>query len=68
MSDPLNPTAKLLCKLGSIAVHAEEFTGKDSHHFDLEAIKSLLQDEEIVTWLKQMEAMALIPERRRHDG
>lgn len=62
--DPLKPSATLLCKIGSIVIHADEFTGKGSHRFDLAAIKSLLKDDEVETWLCQMEGLALIPKRR----
>lgn len=64
MSDPLKPSAALLCKLGSIAVHFEEMTGPKGHSFDVEAMKSLLSDPEVREWLKAMDKLALIPKVR----
>lgn len=62
--DPLKPDAALLVKLGSIAVHADELTGVDGHTFDREAIRSLVTDPDVVTWVKAMDAMALLPVKR----
>jgi hypothetical protein len=64
MTDPLTPTVALLCKLGSIAVHADESTGAKRHHFDSVALKSLLDDPEVVQWLIAMGKMALLPKKR----
>ena len=50
---PLAPSLSLLCKLGSLAVHADELTGI-GHTFDLEAIKSLMSDPEVKAWIKAM--------------
>lgn len=44
----LNPPPALLCKLASIAVHADEFTSPDGHQFDLDALKSALADPDVV--------------------
>jgi hypothetical protein len=63
--EPLKPTTSLLCKLGSIVVHAEE--GSDpitGHSFDIYAIRSLLSDPEVRSWLAAMRKLALIPEKR----
>lgn len=65
MNDPLKPTPALLCKLGSIAVHADEFMSSDGHPFDAEALNALLYDPEVVAWLKAMGKMAMIPKKRR---
>lgn len=64
MSDPLKPSASLLVKLGSIAVHAEELTSPGGHAFDKTALDMLLQDPEIAAWRKQMDAMAFLPKKR----
>lgn len=64
-NDVMKPPMGLLCKLGSIVVHADELTSPDGHEFDREALKSLLGDHEVVSWLKGMRGMALIPEKRR---
>lgn len=60
----LTPTPALLAKLGSIAVHADEFMGADGHAFDRTALVSLLADPEVVDWLKAMETLALVPRKR----
>ncbi len=65
MSDPLKPSPALLSKLGSIVVHADEGLSSDGHAFDIEAIRSLLADPEVTTWLAEMDAMAFIPKKRR---
>lgn len=44
--DPLKPSMTLLCKLGSIAVHAEEFLSPNADDLDLAAIRALLTDAE----------------------
>ena len=62
--DPLKPNAALLAKLGSIAVHVDEYLSDKGHHFDAFALGALMDDEDIRTWLAQMRAMALIPEKR----
>lgn len=65
MSNPAkNPHTSLLVKLGSIAVHAEEAISEKGHHFDISALKSLLNDHEVKQWLSEMDALALIPKKR----
>jgi hypothetical protein len=61
----LSPNASLLCKLGSIAVHADEMMSKDGHHFDRIALNQLLADPEVVEWLKEMDAHAMLPKKRK---
>lgn len=63
-NNTLKPSATLLCKLGSIAVHAEEFLSPKGHHFDKHALESLLEDAEVKTWLAEMDKLALIPKKR----
>lgn len=65
MSDPLKPNPALLCKLGSIAVHADEMLSKDGHDFDRVALLSLLKDEEIVEWIAAMTKMQMVPQKRK---
>ena len=62
--DMLKPSAALLCKLGSIAVHAAELTSPDGHAFDRAAMLSVLSDPEVVGWLAAMDAAALLPKTR----
>ena len=54
MSDPLKPSLSLLVKLGSIAVHAEEITSPSRHQFDVAAVETLLDDDEVKQWIKDM--------------
>ena len=62
--NPLQPSASLLVKLGSIAVHTEELLGPGGHHFDVETLKVLLNDQEVVEWEIAMHEMALLPVKR----
>jgi hypothetical protein len=52
----------LAMKLGSIAVHAEEFLSPDGHEFDKAALDTLLQDPEVKDWIKVMGPM--LPRKR----
>ena len=61
---PLEPSARLLSKLGSIIVHADELVSPRGHAFDREAMRGLLSDSEVVEWLKMMDRLALLPVRR----
>lgn len=63
--DPLKPPVSMLVKLGSIVVHADEYTSHDSHPFDMQAIRSLLEDGEVAAWLKAMDQMAMLPKKRK---
>lgn len=62
---PLSPAIPLLVKLGSIAVHVEELLSPDGHSFDRVALEELLRDPEVVAWREAMDAMALLPVKRR---
>lgn len=62
---PLTPTPALLCKLGSIVVHADEMLSADGHHFDKIALQQLIADPEVAEWIKAMNAMAMVPVKRR---
>lgn len=62
--DPLKPSATLLIKLGSLAVHAEELLSPKGHQFDRAALDTCLQDAEVQAWLKEMGALALLPLKR----
>ena len=62
---PLKPSPALLSKLGSIVIHAEEIVDPiKGHHFDLVALKSVLNDPEVVEWLSEMRKMAMVPVKR----
>lgn len=64
MNDPLKPSATLLCKLGSIAVHADEYTSPGGHRFDLDAIRALVNDADVRHWVNEMTKLALVPLKR----
>lgn len=61
---PSLPSMRLLVKLGSIAVHADEMLGPKGHEVDKAALCSLLNDEEVQAWLKAMNQLALLPVKR----
>jgi hypothetical protein len=63
----MHPSASLLCKLGSIIVHAEEAVSADGHQFDLIALKQLIADPEVDSWLKGMQTAAFLPVKRRSN-
>ena len=54
MADALKPSLTLLCKLGSLIVHADEALALKGHTFDVEAMKPLLADPEVQDWIKAM--------------
>lgn len=60
-----NLPLSLVCKLGSIATHAEELLSDDGHSFDRAAIMGLLGDHEVRHLLAQMKEMALLPVMRK---
>lgn len=64
MSDPLKPSAALLCKLGSVVIHADELMSPSGHAFDKVALDSLLKDPDVVEWLRGMDHMAMLPVKR----
>ena len=65
MSLLLKPTPQLLLKLGSIVVHADELISDNGHPLDKEAIRGLLEDPEVKTWLSDMQEMAMLPLKRK---
>jgi hypothetical protein len=63
----MNPTAppiSVLVKLGSIARHTDELLSPDGHEFDRATLQGLLRDPEVVEWMRQADALALLPVRR----
>lgn len=68
MSDPLTPSPALLCKLGSIIIHADELTSTDGHAFDKIALQQLIADPEVWEWIVAMDQMAMLPKKRRSSG
>lgn len=63
-TDPMQPPLTLLSKIGSIAVHVDEFLSPRGHTADKHAIEDLLRDPEVIGWLEAMRHCALVPEKR----
>lgn len=59
-----SPSLRLLVKLGSIVVHADELTQPGGHEVDADAIRSLLADHEVIEWLRAMDAQSFLPKKR----
>lgn len=55
------PSVSLLVKLGSLIIHCQEFQSGTGHNFDKIVFESLLKDEEVIEWMKEMNSMALLP-------
>lgn len=64
MTHMKNPSLGLLVKLASVAVHAEEILSPHRHEFDIDAIKTLLDDAEVKSWLAEMAKQGLLPVKR----
>ena len=67
MPDPLKPSPRLLCKLGSIIVHADEFLSDDGHDFDRQSLLVGLMDGEVKACIKGMNSMSLLPVKRKSN-
>lgn len=63
--NPLQPSARVLCKIGSIITHVEEAVSRGGHVFDLIALNALISDAEVQRWLGAMGSRALIPLKRK---
>ena len=63
--DILNPSPALLCKLASIAVHADELVSPDGHEFDRIALVCSLNDTEVSIWLAGMVKAGMAPVKRK---
>lgn len=61
---PLQAPTVTMVKLGSIAVHAEEFLSPTGHGFDKIALQQLLDDPDVKDWLFAMDKLALLPRKR----
>lgn len=62
--DPLKPSASLLCKLGSIIVHYDEFHGPSGNDVDKTAAEAALKDADVQEWLAQMQTLSMVPLKR----
>ena len=60
----LKPSAQLLIKIGSIIIHQQELSSANGHYMDKAALDTLLEDEEVVAWMKEMDDMAFLPKKR----
>lgn len=58
------PSPSLLCKLASVAVHADEYLSDDGHPLDKAALLSALSDPEVTEWIAQMSGASLAPRKR----
>lgn len=67
VSNPLKPSPALLCKLGSIAVHADELISPNCHEFDRIALQNLF-DSEVKEWIEAMTEMAMVPLKRNRKA
>lgn len=63
-AEMLRPSAALLCKLASIAVHSDEMLSPGGHRFDRDALLSSINDAEVATWLAAMTAAGMAPVKR----
>ncbi len=62
--DPLDVPASLLCKLGSMMVHADEFLSPAGHDFDRIAMMALIGDPEVSAWVAAMTEKGFLPVKR----
>lgn len=61
---PVRPSLTMLVKLGSIAVHADEMISPHGHNFDRIALQALLEDPDVIRWVKEMDRLAMLPKKR----
>lgn len=59
----LELSPSLAVKLGSLAVHADEYLSPNRSSYDLNAIESLVMDPEVNAWLDDFEP-GLLPVKR----
>lgn len=60
----LKPSAALLCKLGRLARHADQFFSMRGHVGDRAELMAALGDAEVRAWLDEMGALKLVPAKR----
>lgn len=60
----LQPSVSVGIKLASIAVHTDELLSPAGHQLDVDAIKGLLSDPEVVAYLETLRPLALLPVKR----
>ena len=67
MIDPLKPSVTVLVKLGSLAVHIDEFLDPAAirgHEHDKAAMQTIMTDPEVLAWLGEMRKLAFLPVKR----
>lgn len=62
--DPLKPSASLLCKLASIAIHSDEMLSPTGHYFDKAALQTVLDHADVKAWVAAMVKMGMAPVKR----
>ncbi len=62
--NPLKPSTTLLLKLGSIAVHTDEYLSPYGQPVDRMTIDGLLKDSEVVERMEEMNKLAFLPVKR----
>lgn len=55
------PNLRVLIRLASIAVAARELMPPRGHEVDAVALKALLDDDEVVAYLRLLDAASLLP-------
>lgn len=63
MSIP-QPTPEVGMKLASLVMHADEAMSSDGRTVDIEVFKTCLKDDEVQSYLQELDALALLPLRR----
>ena len=58
----------LACKLASVVVHADEGLSDLGHHFDLVALRQLIDDPEVKEWLKELGPLVPVKRAARAEG
>lgn len=73
VSNYARPPLEVLAKLGSLAVHIEEFLDNipggavslyEDARFDVADMRRLLEDKAVQEWRASMDALALLPKKR----
>jgi hypothetical protein len=63
----ITPRQDVAIKVASALVHAQEFIGADGHPFDRHAFEALMNDPDVVAWMRRLNGMALLPRKRSND-
>ncbi len=63
----LELTPSLAVKLGSLAVHVDEYLSPNRDYYDLNAIETIIVDQEVNEWLNDFEP-GLLPVKRASAG